>query len=130
MITGFTIQLFIKDIKEAERWYTYVIGRGPDSIPFQNFLEWEVIPGLMLQVTERNLIDSKPLSGRMRFGITDIVSERLKIVKELGAEVSKIEEIPGTVRWCNFNDPWGNKLGYFQDLKKFPVNQDFDMEFK
>ena len=130
MVNGYTIQIFVGDINDALVWYTNIIGRDPDATPFEDYLEWEIIPDLWLQISEKKIDNSQSQSGRMRFGVSDIESERARIIRELKAEATKVEEIPGTVKWCNFNDPWSNRLGFFQDLKKFPVKHDFDMEFR
>jgi hypothetical protein len=49
--------------------------------------------------------------------VADLESERFRIIAELGIEVSEIEtneQVP--VSWCNFQDPYGNRLGFFQDI--------------
>ena len=130
MVNGYTIQIFVGDINKALIWYTNIIGRDPDATPFEDYLEWEVIPDFWLQISEKKINVSPSQFGRMRFGVADIDSERFRIINELKAEVSKVDEIPGTVKWCNFNDPWDNKLGFFQDLKKYPSKRNFDIEFK
>ena len=33
-----------------------------------------------------------------------------------GCEAAPPEALPGVVRWFDFADPWGNRLGYFSDL--------------
>jgi hypothetical protein len=38
----------------------------------------------------------------------------------MSVKVTKVEGLAGVVKWCNFEDPWGNKLGLFQDMERFP----------
>jgi len=52
----------------------------------------------------------------LRLGVADIEAERKRIQEELHIEVSEIERIEGLAAWCNFTDPFGNRLGLFQDL--------------
>jgi hypothetical protein len=54
----------------------------------------------------------------LRFGVSDIDADRAGLVRA-GIEVSEIEELPGVVRWCDFSDLWGNRLGPFTDLARF-----------
>lgn len=58
-------------------------------------------------------------TNRLRFGVPDIVGERARLL-EKGVPVTEIEELAKVVRWCNFEDPWGNRLGLYQDLSRFP----------
>ncbi|MBO0832401.1 MAG: hypothetical protein J2P28_21035 [Actinobacteria bacterium] len=55
----------------------------------------------------------------VRFGVEDIHAVRHQVLG-LGIDADEIEELPGVVRWCNFNDPWGNRLGLCQDLSRWP----------
>jgi hypothetical protein len=50
--------------------------------------------------------------------VSDIDADRAGLVRA-GIEVSEIEELPGVVRWCDFSDLWGNRLGPFTDLARF-----------
>jgi hypothetical protein len=37
-------------------------------------------------------------------------------VLALGVACQEPMHIPGLAAWCDFTDPWGNRLGLFQDL--------------
>lgn len=79
-----------------------------------NFAEWEVIPNLWLQVAE-----GEPAvgAGAFRFGVADIKAERDRINQDLNVEVSNVEGLDGVpALWCNFEDPFGNRLGLYQDI--------------
>jgi predicted enzyme related to lactoylglutathione lyase len=115
---GFTLQVYAEDMDRALSWYQKLFGRNPDYTAGPEFLEWEVFSEFWFQVVKKEgQIDSQ----RKRFGVSDIDRERRRIIEEMGIEVSEVEELPkGVVKWCNFQDPWGNKLGLFQDLEKYP----------
>ncbi len=106
------------DMTQARLWYVKLFGRKPDFTAGPEFLEWEVFPDFWFQVVKK---DNQKDSQRKRLGVSGIHRERKRLIDEMGIEVSEIEELPkGVVKWCNFQDPWGNKLGLFQDLEKYP----------
>jgi hypothetical protein len=51
----------------------------------------------------------------VRFGIADIRTERGRLVG-LGIDVSRVTVLPGVVAFIDFADPWGNALGFYQDI--------------
>lgn len=61
--------------------------------------------------------------GPLRLGVTDIIAERARLVKELEIEEFEIysrEEV--SAKWGTFTDPWGNRLGLFEYLDKKEEN--------
>lgn len=117
---GFTIQVYVSDIAKARPWYEKLLGRKPDSAPFPEFLEWEIVPGFWFQVVEKKEIKVPRQNRRMRFGVSNIDKERASVAKRMKVKVTEVERLARVVAWCNFEDPWGNKLGLFQDLEKYP----------
>ncbi|MFZ3579479.1 VOC family protein [Virgibacillus sp. DJP39] len=116
MIIEMTTQVRVQDVKEGQRWYQILFNRKPDFIPHEGFAEWEIISGCWLQVAEGVASEA---SGPLRFGVTNIDSERERLIRELGIEKFEIfsrEEVP--VKWGTFSDPWGNRLGFFEYLDK------------
>ncbi len=109
---GVTIQLKVADIKAGVAFYSRLIGRKPDFEAHEDFKEWELIPGCWLQ-----LVEGFPQpAGRLRMGVDNIDRAREEAQQELGMTCSEVEHIAGLAAWCNFEDPWGNHLGFFQDL--------------
>jgi hypothetical protein len=118
--TGSTLQLWVSDGGAARRWYQDLFGREPDFRPFDDdtFCEWQFKPGYWeIHVVEREPAGSQ--TARLRFGVADIAAER-EILLGKGIAVTEIEDLPQVVRWCNFDDPWGNALGLYQDLMRSP----------
>jgi len=109
---GFTIQLRVPDIAAGRAFYEQLIGREPDLSPHDDFHEWELQPAAWLQLGEREVLPAYPL----RFGVNDIAAEVAQMPARFGITCSEIGEVPALVLWCNFNDPWGNQLGFYQDL--------------
>jgi len=116
---GATFQVKVDNFKKGETWYKKLFGREPDLVLHHDFSEWEIAPDTWFQVG-----GGKPEIGRpIRFGVKDIHKERDRVISELNVEVSQIGDVEpaGKVAyWCDFEDPFGNKLGFFQDLAKYP----------
>ena len=112
MMFEMTNQVRVANHNEGQKWYQALFNREADFIPHEGFAEWEILPGCWLQIAEG--IPSIE-SGPLRFGVTDIESERERLVRELQIEEFEIherDEVP--VRWGTFSDPWGNRLGLFE----------------
>jgi len=117
---GLTIQLWVDDGSAGRGWYERLFGCPPDFTPFRDdtFCEWIFKPGHWeIHVVEKDR--SMPRQAPVRFGVEDIHAAREAILS-LGVEADAIEELPGVVRWCDFTDPWGNRLGLYQDLSRWP----------
>jgi catechol 2,3-dioxygenase-like lactoylglutathione lyase family enzyme len=118
--TGLTVQLWVADGAAARAWYEKLFGRAPDFRPAgdDTFCEWVVKPGYWeIHVVETD--QQVPRQPPLRFGTGDIDAARARLVAT-GIAAEEIEELPSVVRWCNFPDPWGNRLGIYQDLSRFP----------
>lgn len=107
----------VSDIQAATEFYRTVLGREPDFSPSPDMQEWEILPDVWLLVAGTSGLP--PQNGRIRFGVTNIESERRRLVEALGLDISPVERIEGVVAYCNFDDPWGNKMGLFQDLARY-----------
>ena len=114
---GLTIQLWIGNIEAATKWYERLLGRPPDLVPSPDFKEWEIVPDTWLQISSSR---NPGQMSRLRLGVQDLEEARRRSINELGVKATQIERIEGSVAWCNFEDPWGNRIGLFQDLAKFP----------
>ncbi|MCL6452168.1 MAG: VOC family protein [Alicyclobacillus sp.] len=114
-ITEMTIQVRVTDFEAGKHFYQALSQRDPDFIPHEGFAEWEFLPKCWIQVAEGEPAHG---SGPLRFGVTDIEKERLRVATELGIQVGEIFsrlEVP--VKWCTFEDLWGNRLGFFEEIK-------------
>lgn len=104
-------------IEEAASFYDEILQRPHDFQPSQDLREWELQPDVWLLVGEGR----PPQNGRIRFGTNRIDAEHTRIKEALRVDISEVETLEGIVAWCNFDDPWGNSLGIFQDLAKWPM---------
>lgn len=120
--TGLTIQVRVGDLAAGLAWYERLLGRPPDrdhagdasaSAASGAITEWELQPNCWLQ-----LAPGVPAAGfgPLRLGVRDIEEARPRVAEALGIAVSPIQRIEGIAAWCDFADPFGNRLGLVQDL--------------
>ena len=109
---GLTVEFRMPDIRAGVEFYSRLIGRPPDFEPHDDFNEWEAAPGFWLQVGEG---EPRPTYA-LRLRVDDIEAECRRVERELGVRCSPITRISGLVAFCNFSDPWGNTLGFYQRL--------------
>lgn len=114
--TGMTFQLHVDDIVQGRLFYSALFGREPDFVPHDDFVEWRVQEGseAWIQVVEVETVS--PIPTRIRFGVADLEATRVRLGRELGVETSAITTLPGVVRFCDFHDPWGNRLGLYSEI--------------
>lgn len=116
MFFEMTIQLRVSDFHEGHIWYKTLLKREADYIPHEGFVEWEVITGCWLQVSEG--VPAKG-SGPLRLAVKDLASERERVRRELDVAYFDIHS-RGEVgaKWATFSDPWGNQIGFFEYIDK------------
>ena len=68
--------LLTTDLVAAERWYTKLLGRGPDFRPMETMIQWDLFAqgGLQL-VTDEDLA----AKGALFLVVDDIVTERQRL---------------------------------------------------
>lgn len=113
--SGMTLQIEVGDTDRARHFYGALFGREPQYEPHDNFLEWKVAnsEAWVQAVCVRGLV--RPLQNRVRFRVTDVPAVHAELTSAL-VTVSTISVLAGVVRFFDFADPWGNELGYYEDL--------------
>jgi predicted enzyme related to lactoylglutathione lyase len=112
-VLGVTLEVRVSDFAAGASWYTKLLGQPPDRMARTDFWEWEILPKCYLQVGAGTPM---PGSGLVRLGVADVAAERERIQEALGIAISPIERVEGVAAWCTFEDPFGNRLGLFEDL--------------
>lgn len=113
---GMTLQIQVGDIEQARRFYGALFGSPPQYEPHEDFLEWRVVDGAETWVQVVSVTGAvRPLLNRVRFEVGDVKAAR-EVVQADGFDVSAVTVLPGVVRYIDFSDPWGNQLGYYEDL--------------
>jgi catechol 2,3-dioxygenase-like lactoylglutathione lyase family enzyme len=111
-ISGLTLQVGVRDMAGARSFYDRLFGREPDFVPTEDVQGYETGPGAWFQIT--TALEPGRIH-RIRFGVPDLAVARDEL-KAAGIEASEVAETPGVAQWCDFADPYGNPLGFYQDL--------------
>lgn len=108
-----TIGLRVSNLANAKEWYSRMLGAEPDLQPSPEILEYKITDDLWLQIFESK---ARNVSGAIvRFGVDDIYRERNRLL-DLGITVSEVETVEGAVHFCDFTDPFANRLSLYQLL--------------
>jgi catechol 2,3-dioxygenase-like lactoylglutathione lyase family enzyme len=110
-----TVQLYVAERVAGRKFYTTLFGREPDFAPEEDFLEWRVADGAEFWV---QLVagQQRPLPTRLRLRVEDIRAAIAWSRTALGVDPNEPEDLLGVVSYTDFTDPWGNRLGFYQDL--------------
>lgn len=97
--------LLSADLETAEKWYTKLLGRGPDNRPMDSLVQWELFEQSGLAISTDKEIAGK---GVMFIYVEDVDAERSRL-KGLGIELGK--DIKGDYSTlAQVVDPDGNIL--------------------
>lgn len=116
-IVGLTVQVYVPsaDAQVARAYYTDFFSQPPVFVPHDDFFEWPPSPGQECWFQVVALSDAVPLRNRVRFRVADL-SAATGFLDHQGIAHTPPRQLPGVVAFLDFTDPWGNKLGYYQDL--------------
>ena len=93
------------DLAAAERWYTKLLGRGPDNRPMKTLVQWELSDDVGLALSSSDEIAGR---GGMFFYVDDVAAERRRL-QGLGIALGK--DIQGDYSTlAQVRDPDGNLL--------------------
>jgi catechol 2,3-dioxygenase-like lactoylglutathione lyase family enzyme len=96
----------VSDIEAGRAWYTKLFGRGPDNNPMPNLVEWQVIDGAWVQVTED---PARAGNGMLNLAVSDI-EEGARELREMGIDAGEIINANKGVRLCPITDPDSNQI--------------------
>lgn len=109
----------VPDVPMAKIWYERLFDRPPDFVADLDFLvEWEITAGAWLQLVKKS--NHQPGWSRIRFGVMDLSAECDRAAEVLGIDISEVQFYKDLVAFCDFSDPFGNPLGFAQDLTRNP----------
>ncbi|WP_436535442.1 VOC family protein [Actinoplanes sp. HUAS TT8] len=115
--SGLTLQIPVGDVEAGRRFYAGLFEREPDFAPHDDFLEWRVLAGVEVWWQVVGQPDGvRPLGSRIRLRVDDVRAATQRAHARLGVAASPITTLPGVVSFSDFDDPWGNRIGFYQDL--------------
>lgn len=112
-ITGVTVGIGVKDVKEATKWYQTLLGDVEMMEPAPGTIELQLTDETWLQLDDTGYLKVGGGSTIVRFGTKDIEMAH-KIAKELDPKASDIEVVEGAIKFFDFKDPAGNRLSYYE----------------
>lgn len=119
VLTGVTFQVRVSSYEKGIQWYETLFKRKPDFIPHEDFAEWEMVKGTWLQLAKGEPTEG---NGPLRLGVENIHKERKRLINLLKVEIEEVNTRDGVpAAWCSFRDPYGNRIGLFQDLERNPL---------
>jgi catechol 2,3-dioxygenase-like lactoylglutathione lyase family enzyme len=96
--------LLTADLPAAERWYTKLLGRGPDNRPMDTLVQWELDQGGLALASDDEIAGS----GAAFLVVDDVAAERRRL-RGLGIELG--DDIAGDYSTlAQVRDPDGNLL--------------------
>lgn len=115
--TGMTLQVYVpaNDARVARDYYSRLFGREPEFAPHDDFFEWAPIASQECWFQVAGSHEAAALTNRVRFRVTDL-SAAIEFLDGTGIRHSDPSQLPGVVAFVDFDDPWGNRLGYYEDL--------------
>src|SRR5215211_4500860 len=113
--SGMTLQIQVDNLDRARRFYGMLFGAVPEFEPHDDFLEWRIGAGETWVQVVGVSGPARPLLNRVRFRVDDLAAAGAA-VESSGTPVSPVTTLPRVVRWVDFTDPWGNHLGFYEDL--------------
>lgn len=97
--------LLTTDLAAAERWYTKLLGRGPDNRPMDTLVQWELFDQCGLALSTDDEIAGR---GVMFLYVDDVAAERRRL-QSLGIALG--DDIEGDYSTlAQVRDPDGNLL--------------------
>jgi predicted enzyme related to lactoylglutathione lyase len=111
VVETLTVGIPVSNLESATEWYRRLLPEKPESDPGPGVHEFELRPGLWLQLLET---ETQPRSESIvRIGVADVEHEHAR-AEGLGVDTSGILTVPGVVRHFEFRDPWGNRMGFYE----------------
>jgi catechol 2,3-dioxygenase-like lactoylglutathione lyase family enzyme len=97
--------LLTADLPSAERWYTKLLGRGPDNRPMDTLVQWELFDQAGLALSSDREIAGR---GVMFLYVDDVAAERRRLQ---GLGIALGDDIEGDYSTlAQVRDPDGNRV--------------------
>jgi hypothetical protein len=116
-VVGLMIPLGVRDLAAGVSFSTRLLGRPPDSEPYQPYTGWEVLPNCWLR---REVGPPETNAAALRPGVEDVASERERLRDALGITVSAVERVEGVAAWCDIIglEPAASRWGSTQAVRR------------
>ena len=112
-VKTFTVGLAVTDLNSAVEWYRRLLGEVEEVNPAPGVWEFQIVPSGWLQLFESEI--NKPNQSVVRFESQDIEASRM-LASSLSINLDQIETVPDAVSYFDFQDPFGNRLSFYELL--------------
>lgn len=113
-VTSLTVGIPVTDMTAAVAWYRTLLGAGEECEVAPGIMEFQLFSTGWLQLIQSE--QGVPLGGVVRFGVGDIEKQHSRL-QALGIQVQPIGTVPGVVCYFDFQDPFGNRLCFYEQLE-------------
>lgn len=107
------ITRYVADHAAAIDWYERLVGRPPDAVPVPSCREWQVAPGVLLQV----IADDERAGGTtFAFSVDDLPAELARL-HAAGLAVGGADQVGGFdgLEYAELTDPEGVGTGLLNE---------------
>ena len=112
-VKTFTVGLPVTDLNSAVEWYRRLLGEVEEVNPAPGVWEFQIVPSGWLQLFESEI--NEPNQSVVRFESHDIEASRM-LASSLSINLDQIETVPDAVSYFDFQDPFGNRLSFYELL--------------
>jgi catechol 2,3-dioxygenase-like lactoylglutathione lyase family enzyme len=109
-----TFGITVEDLDAATAWYTRLLGVEPEIEPDQGIIEFCLLPGVWLQLSE-GAASTIQGGASINLQVADIEAGR-EALKRMGIKAGPVERIEDVVALCDFSDLDGRPLSLVQVL--------------
>lgn len=107
-----TFGITVEDLDAATAWYVRLLGVQPEVEPEEGIVEFCLLPGVWLQLSEGGTIQG---GASINLQVANI-DEGREALERLGIKAGPVERIPDAVALCDFSDLDGRPLSLVQVL--------------
>ncbi|MFQ5950547.1 MAG: VOC family protein [Candidatus Geothermarchaeales archaeon] len=112
-IQSLTVGISVSDLAEVTECYRNLLGPRRELDPVPKIREFKLIEDFWLQLVE--VKRGSKFSPVIRIGVDDLDRQHDRL-SNLGIELGRIEEVPDLIRYFSLEDPYGNRLSYYELL--------------
>ncbi|WP_188195046.1 VOC family protein [Nonomuraea sp. SYSU D8015] len=107
-----TITLPVKDLAAATKFYSDLLGHGPDSEPAPGNAEFQLGQDVWLMLSEDDA-EAAEAGAKVLLGVESL-SGALAKLRDMGVTPGEVQEIEGALSWSDFRGPESHRLTFVE----------------
>lgn len=113
-INSVTIGIPVTNLEEGINWFRKLLPNQEEMIPTEGIWEISITSSVWLQLFESN---TKEISSKSINLETNNIEASHELIKKLNVKIGEIEEVPQTIKYFEFSDPFGNNFAFVEIFK-------------